>query len=126
MIGMATKKSTLLKRLALAREAKAEKSKPKVAPPSEPEKSPDLGIIANPSRELAAEVTEMAMVAGWDKAIQEHAYQNRVSEDRVREILDEALDYDDKADPSGRIEGIEDWAREKRGNSTLKARAMLS
>jgi hypothetical protein len=114
MIGMATKKSTLLKRLALAREAKAEKSKPKVAPPSEPEKSPDLGIIA-----------KMAMVAGWDKAIQEHAYQNRVSEDRVREILDEALDYDDKADPSGRIEGIEDWAREKRGNSTLKARAML-
>lgn len=121
---MATK-NALLKRLALAREAKAEKAKPKQAPPSEPEKAPDLGIIANPSREIAAKVTEMAMVAGWDKAIQEHAYQNRVSEDRIRELLDEALDYDDKADPSGRIEGISDWAREKQGSSTLKARAML-
>jgi hypothetical protein len=109
--------------LALARNAKAEKSKPKEAPPSEPEKAPDLGIVSNPSREIANQVTEMAMVAGWDKAIQEHAYQNKVSEDRIREILDEALEYDDKADPSGRIENIQDWQREKRGRSTLKARS---
>ncbi len=97
----------------------------KRAPRAERDTSPDLEVMSNASRELAQKVTEMAMIAGWSKAIQEHAYQNRVSEDRIREILDEALDYEDKADPSGRIENIEDWRREKRGSSSLKARAML-
>ncbi len=120
---MATKRSILLKRLALAREKKAEKAETKVPPKLEEEKAPDMGVITNPAREVAQKVTEMAMVAGWDKAIQEHAYQNRVPEDRIREMLDEAYEYQDKADPSGRIEGLQDWQNEKRGNSTLKARS---
>lgn len=142
---MATKKSILLERLAQNKEKRETKTKAKEslqapyseqliskrnstvdernAPSSEHDKSPDLGVIANPSRELAKCVTDTAMVCGWEKAIQEHAYQNRVSEDRIREILNEAIEYDEKADPSGRIEGIEDWKREKQGSSTLIARS---
>ncbi len=120
---MATKRNILLKRLALAREKKAEKATKSVPPKSEADETPDMGVITNPAREIAAKVTEMAMVAGWDKAIQENAYQNRVPEQRIREMLDEAYEYQDKADPSGRIEGLQDWQNEKRGNSTLKARS---
>ncbi len=125
---MATKRNVLLKRLALAREAKAgkndpkaEKNAPKAPPKPEPKEAPDMGIVTNPARKVAADVTEMAMVAGWDLAIQKHAYENQVPEQRIREMLDEAYEYQDKADPSGRIEGLQDWQNEKRGNSTLAA-----
>jgi hypothetical protein len=123
---MATKRGILLRNLALAREKRAENVKkakePIKAPPSEKEKPPNLGIISNPAREVAAEVTKQAMIAGWDRAIQDGAYQHRVSEDRIRQILDEALEYEEKADPSGRIEGLQDWKHEKTGSSELAAR----
>jgi hypothetical protein len=123
---MATRKSILLKNLALAREKRAANIKrakePIKAPEPERENPPNLGIISNPGRELAAKVTERAMIAGWDRAIQDSAYENRVSEDRIRQLLDEALEYQDKADPSGRIEGLEDWKVEKQGSSELAAR----
>jgi hypothetical protein len=127
MIGMATKKSVLLERLALARERRATPTKNErtlKAPAPEPEAKPDqeMGVITDPQRELAAETTEKAMICGWDKAIQTVAYGARISEDRLREILDEALEYQSKADPSGRISGLDDWAREKRGRSSLAAR----
>lgn len=86
--------------------------------------SPNFGIITNPERELAAKTTHDAMIMGWDQSVQKHAYENRISEQRMREILDAALKYNEKADPSGRIEGIMDWAHEKRGSSSLAAPAV--
>ncbi len=85
----------------------------------EPAKAPEMQIITNPQREIAAATTADAMVMGWDLAIQKNAYENRIPEQRVRELLDEALEYEDKSDPSGRIEGLEDWRHEQRGSSTL-------
>ncbi len=127
---MATKRSVLLERLALARNAKEDKaisrSTEKKIPlhaPRVPETTDPLDIITNPQRELAKEVTDMAMVAGWQKAIQEGAYKNNISENEMKKILDEALEYQDKSDPSGRIEGIEDWGVEKRESSQLMARS---
>lgn len=80
-------------------------------------------IISNPERELAADTAHDAMIMGWDAAIQKHAYENRIPDAKLRSILDLALDYEDKADPQGRIEGIRDWAHEKRGSSALAAPA---
>lgn len=92
--------------------------KPLVAPKVE-EVPPPSEIISNPERELADKCAKHAMIAGWSKAIQECAYESNISEDRMRSILDEALEYNDKADPSGKIHELEDWEREKRGSSAL-------
>lgn len=78
-----------------------------------------LEIISNPERELAAKTVYDAMIMGWDRSIQKHAYEGGVFEHELRLILDKALEYQDKADPSGRIEGLEDWMHEKRGRSSL-------
>lgn len=122
---MATRKSLLLERLAVARERKAEK-RVRVVRLKKPIKrqenhAPELGIISNPKRLLAKECTDQAMLMGWDRAIQKTAYENNISEQEMRTILDEALDYEDKADPSGRIEGLQDWANERRGSSVQAA-----
>ncbi len=128
---MATKRNELLERLATARAAKRKAlpqddrkapSKPLRAP-RVPETTDPVDIITNPQRELAKEVTDMAMVMGWQKAVQEGAYKNIISEVEMKKVLDEAVKYQDKADPSGRIDGIDDWGVERRGRSQLKARA---
>lgn len=118
-------KKKLVEALATAKAEKRESSKkpPITAPKPTESRAPDLGIITNPVRQIAKATTDDAMVMGWDQAIQKNAYENRVTESRIREMLDEALDYEDKADPSGRIEGLQDWMHEKRGNSTLAAPA---
>lgn len=119
---MATRKA-LLASLALARDKKAEKREATTrieAPvPREPAKAPDMGVITNPQRMIAKECTDQAMLVGWDRAIQKTAYEAGISEQTMRQILDAALDYEDKADPAGRIEGLEDWRNEKRGSSEL-------
>ncbi len=99
-------------KLALAKETKKKgekKEAPKVVEPVL-----DRDVPADEQRELAS-----AMVMGWDRAIQKHAYENRVPEDEVRRLLDQASEYNDKADPSGRIEELNDWEIQKRGRSTL-------
>ena len=120
---MATRKETLLRALALAREKKAAKAEAKQrlreAPKIQPAKPVEKEVIDSPKRHLAKECTDQAMIMGWDKAIQKTAYENGISESEMRQILDDALEYEDKADPSGRIDGLEDWRHEKRGSSTL-------
>lgn len=59
------------------------------------------------------------MLTGWDRAIQKTAYENNISEQEMRNILDQALEYEDKTSPSNKIEGLEDWRNEKRGSSEL-------
>lgn len=70
-------------------------------------------IISNEERELAKEVADFAMVATWDKAISRFALKYGLKESRIIEILNEATDYNDKADPAGRIHALEDWKRHK-------------
>lgn len=76
-------------------------------------------VPTSAERILAEKTTSAAMIMGWEKAIQKNAYENNILERELREILDKALKYDEKADPSGRIENIQDWASEKRGRSRL-------
>lgn len=126
---MATRKS-LIASLANARERKSEKSaatKKIEAPVSaQPAKPIETEVITHPKRVLAKTCTDQAMIVGWDKAIQKTAYENGISEQQMREILDDALEYEDKADPAGRIDGLQDWAQEKRGSSALMAARPLN
>lgn len=115
---MATK-NALLERLALARKAKEDKKaaeKPKVEPAPGPVQRE---VPADPQRELADRTAKDAMVMGWPQAIQKHAYENRIPESELEQVLDEVLAYNDKADPSGVIPELEDWKHEKRGTSRL-------
>lgn len=119
-------KKTLTEQLATYKKPKThlgghrKPSKPLTAPrPVEP--APPSEIISNPERELADKCAKSAMICGWKKAIQTTAYENQISEDRMRSLLDEALEYNDKADPSGKIHELEDWERERRGRSSLAA-----
>ena len=120
---MPTKKQSLIQALAFARQKKSEKSAAKkniAAPIKRIEQKPvETEVITHPKRELAKECTDQAMLVGWERAIQKTAYENGVSEEEMRKILDEALEYEDKADPSGRIDGLEDWRHEKKGSSAL-------
>ena len=117
---MATRQD-LLTRLALARKTKAEKNSPKEAPKPEQE-SLARDVPTDGQRELASACAKDAMVMGWDKSIQKHAYENQVSEQELRRVLDQALEYNDKADPGGRILELEDYRIQKQGRSQLKPR----
>jgi hypothetical protein len=77
-------------------------------------------IPADGQRVVADATAKDAMVMGWDRAIQKHAYENRISDHELRRILDQACDYNDKADPAGRIEELDDWKAERRGRSRLR------
>lgn len=120
---MASRKQALILALASARSAKAEKADARKRMAEQPKRiekaSIETEVITHPKRELAKACTDQAMLVGWERAIQKTAYENEVSEAEMRQILDDALDYEDKADPSGRIDGLEDWRREKRGSSEL-------
>lgn len=70
-----------------------------------------MEVISNPERELAKKVADMAMVSGWDKAIMHYALEAHLGYTDMEKILDDAAKYNDKADPSGRIEELEDWKR---------------
>lgn len=119
---MATK-DVLLKRLALANQSRAQKkeAEKKVAPVVK-EEPLAREVPADGQRHVANETAKDAMVMGWDRAIQKHAYENRISDQELRRILDQACDYNDKADPAGRIEELEDWKVQKRGRSQLRPR----
>lgn len=120
---MPTKRSVLLQRLAQAREAKAAKNAPQAPqkPPKplvekvEAKSSTEQKTLADSQRDLAKKTAEQAMISGWPKAIQMNAYENQISEFELVKILDAALDYNDKADPSGRISELDDWKHERRG-----------
>jgi hypothetical protein len=76
-------------------------------------------VPADAQRELVASCAKDAMVMGWDLSIQKHAYENRILEPEMRRLLDQVSEYNDKADPAGRIHELNDWEQEKRGRSKL-------
>ncbi len=76
-------------------------------------------VPSDEQRELVKKTASDAMVMGWDLAIQKHAYENRILEPELRRLLDQVSEYNDKADPSGRIHELNDWEIEKRGRSRL-------
>lgn len=95
-------------------------SKPKAEKAPKPrEENLEREVPADGQRHIANECAKDAMVMGWDRAIQKHAYENRIPESELKRLLDQALEYNDKADPSGRIHELEDWRLEKRGGSSL-------
>lgn len=120
---MPNRKTALIQALATARRVKAEKAEAKrrIKEPVKRQENlaPEMEVLANPKRHLAKKCTDQAMLVGWDRAVQKTAYENNISEQEMRTILDDALDYEDKADPSGRIEGLQDWKHEKKGLSML-------
>lgn len=120
---MATKREELLRRLALANKsraaAKAQGAKMEKVAPKPATEALDREVPADGQRELADATAKDAMVMGWDQAIQKHAYENRIPEQELRRLLDQALEYNDKADPSGRIDELEDWKIQRRGRSAL-------
>ena len=79
-------------------------------------------VISNPEREFAAQIAWDAMIMGWEKAVTVNARLMQVSLHRVVDILDRAADYNDKADPQGRIHELEDWKLERQERSRLKVR----
>jgi len=75
--------------------------------------------ISHAEREMAREVADRAMLVGWERAIGWKASELGVSDLRIRDLLNKAAKYNEKADPAGRIPELEDWEVEKRGRSEL-------
>lgn len=72
-----------------------------------------MDVISDQEREFAAEVADFAMMAGWDRSILTHAKDSGMSEQQIILILNKAADYNDSADPKGRIDALEDWKKHK-------------
>lgn len=73
-----------------------------------------MDVLSDLEREFASEVANFAMMAGWDRAIMQGAKDKKMTEEQVILILDKAADYNDSADPKGRIDALEDWKRHKK------------
>ena len=73
--------------------------------------------ISSREREVAYEVANRAMISGWENAIIWAAREFDVPTMDIRVILNKASDYNQKADPSGRIPELDDWLNQKRGRS---------
>jgi hypothetical protein len=75
--------------------------------------------ISDHEREAAKHVADRAQIAGWERAISWAAAEWGVSQMDIRLMLDKAADYNEKADPSGRIHELEDWRRENQERGRL-------
>jgi hypothetical protein len=73
--------------------------------------------ITDSERELAKKIGKDAMIMGWDAAIRRTGGELGAPELILRNLLNKVADYNDKADPSGRIHELEDWKVEKRERS---------
>ena len=76
-------------------------------------------VLTDAERQLAKKVADLAMVSGWDNAIGVYMREYGIAETAMRALLKKAADYNDEADPSGRIEELEDYKKELQGRSTL-------
>ena len=70
-------------------------------------------VPSDQEREFAKEVADYGVMAGWDKALGRFARQSGMSESQIILILNRVSDYNDKADPKGRIDALNDWERHK-------------
>lgn len=75
--------------------------------------------LTDSERQLAKQVADRAMIAGWEKAISWAAAEYDVGQNRIRQILNQSEEYNKKADPSGRIHELDDYKREKQDRSRL-------
>lgn len=73
--------------------------------------------ITDSERELAKKIGKDAMIMGWDHAIRRTGSELGAPELILRNLLNKVAEYNDKADPSGRIPELEDWKVEKRERS---------
>jgi len=73
--------------------------------------------ISDSARHFVQEVADLAMVRGWRDAIHLSARDSGLDEPQITLLLNRAAEYNDKADPAGRIEELADWKVEKRGRS---------
>lgn len=78
--------------------------------------------ITDQERQLAKKISDLAMIAGWDQAIKSYGADYGISELQIRTLLKKAADYNDKADPSGRIHELEDYKQELRERSVRKGK----
>lgn len=70
-------------------------------------------VPTDQEREFVKEVADFGVMAGWDRSIQKHAQDSGLSEEQIILMLNRVADYNDKADPKGRIDALEDWKRHK-------------
>ena len=73
--------------------------------------------VTDAERQIAKQIGTDAMVMGWDRAIQRNATSMGAPELVLRNLLNKVAEYNDKADPTGRIPELEDWKVEKRERS---------
>ena len=71
------------------------------------------GTISTFERELAHTIADRAQIVGWDQAIKWASGEYRVPQLQIALMLTQAANYNDKADPNGRIEELEDYENEK-------------
>ena len=78
-------------------------------------------VVTDAERQFVKRIADQAMISSWDQAIGDAAREEGLTYEQVVLTLNRVSDYNDKADPSGRIEELEDWEKEKLGRSTRAA-----
>jgi hypothetical protein len=78
-------------------------------------------VPTDQEREIAAEVAQRAMVAGWENAIQTVGKEKGLPGLVIENILNKVSAEQSRRDPSARIDELRDWQLHKqRHNSDLK------
>jgi hypothetical protein len=72
-------------------------------------------MLSHFERELAEQIANRAQIVGWDKAVGFFANEYKVKPLTMSLLLDSVAEYNDKADPSGRVEELEDYVGERDG-----------
>lgn len=73
--------------------------------------------VTDAERSLAKAIGTDAMIMGWDKAISRKSVELDAPQLILRNLLNKVAEYNDKADPHGRIPEMEDWKTEKKERS---------
>lgn len=76
-----------------------------------------MDSVTDSERMLAKKIGEDAMIMGWNLAVQRHSRELGTNELVIRNLLNKVSEYNDKADPPGRIPELQDWEVEKRERS---------
>lgn len=75
-------------------------------------------------REIAAETARRAMIAGWNRAIQDTASEHGIDKLAIEGILNRASKENAHLDSSARIDELNDWETQKMKNSNIKRNSL--
>jgi hypothetical protein len=82
-------------------------------------------VPTDEERKLAAETAHRAMIAGWEKAIQDVGRENGLQTLVIKNILNKVAKDSPNRDPSGRIDELQDYLHHQTRHNSDRVKGNL-